>query len=89
VFTKDCQRVHPEPAEFNSHPVSLKSVLIVSFHLRLILPGGLLHSGLQTDILYAFLIMRATCSAHRILHNLIAIKIYDDVWGSGSAATSL
>jgi hypothetical protein len=37
-----------------SHPISLRSILILFTHLRLGLPSGLLHSGFQTNILYWF-----------------------------------
>jgi hypothetical protein len=37
------------------HPISLKSILILSSHLRLHLPIGFFHSGFPANILYAFL----------------------------------
>jgi hypothetical protein len=47
----------PEPDQSSPyHPIlSLRSILILSAHLRLGLPSGLFHSGLPTKILYAFL----------------------------------
>jgi hypothetical protein len=53
-------------------------MLILSSHLHLCLPNGLLPSGLQTKVLYSFLIshMRATCSAHLILLDLITLIIF-------------
>jgi hypothetical protein len=36
------------------HPISLRSILILSNHLRLDLPNGLFPSGFHTNILYAF-----------------------------------
>jgi hypothetical protein len=46
-----------------SHPISLRSILILSTHLRLGLPSGLFASGVPTNILYEFLSSpnRATC----------------------------
>ena len=48
------------------HPTSWRSVLILSTHLRLGLPSGLLPFGFPTKTLYTHLSspMRATCPAH-------------------------
>jgi hypothetical protein len=59
----------PEPVECNPHPpkpISLRSILIPSFHLRLGLPSGLFPSGFSTKTIYTFLsfAMRATTPAH-------------------------
>jgi hypothetical protein len=71
---KDHYRVHKspplvptEPDQSNpSHPISLKSILMLSTHLHLGLPSGLYPSGIPTNILHAFLFspIRATCPAH-------------------------
>jgi hypothetical protein len=47
----------PEPDKSNpSHPVSLRSILILPTHLRLGLPSGLLPSGFPTNIVYDYII---------------------------------
>jgi hypothetical protein len=54
-------------------PFYLRSIWILSTHLRLGLPSGLVPSGFPTNILYEFLfsLIRATRPAHLILLNLI------------------
>jgi hypothetical protein len=61
-----------------SHPVSLRPVLILSLHLRLGLPSGLVPSDFPSEIFYAFLIFPVcvTCRAHRILHVLTTLIIF-------------
>jgi hypothetical protein len=61
----------------SSYPISLRSILILSAHLRLGIPSGLFHSGISTNILYAFLFapIRSTCPAHLILLDLIILII--------------
>ena len=51
------------------HPTSWKSILILSFHLRLGLPSGLFPSGFHTKILYTPFLSSvcATCPAHLII----------------------
>jgi hypothetical protein len=58
-----------------SHPISLRSILILSTHLRLGLPSGLFPPAFPTDILYEFLFapIRAACCAHLILLDLIIL----------------
>jgi hypothetical protein len=66
----------PEPTGSSApQPVSLRSTLILSFHLNLVLLSGLFSSGFTTKIFYTFLdsLMRATCPAHLTLLDLICL----------------
>jgi len=76
---------YPEPDESNPHlphPISLRSILILSSKLRLGLPSGLSHSGYVTVIMDAFLIsaIGATCLTHLKTLDLITLIILGEAY---------
>jgi hypothetical protein len=81
--------LHPILSQFDpvptipSHSTSVRSILILSTHLRLSLPSGLYPSRFPTNILYEFLV--SNCADHLTLLDLIILIMYGEgynLWSS-------
>jgi hypothetical protein len=77
----------PDETKPYSHPISLTSILILSFNLRLGLHSYLLHLFSAPELcMYSSAPMRATCHGHLILIELINLITYSEelkLWSSG------
>jgi hypothetical protein len=84
VYTRTRHWTYTEPVKFDSHTYIGQNVLLLFnllfFHLHLRLPSNVLTSRFAIIILYVFPIfpMRATCSAHVILIDFIALILTDE-----------
>ena len=101
-LVKEFPKVHypahkcPSPApvlsqlylSIHPHPTSWRSILILSSHLRLILPSGFFPLCFPTKMLYTPLLslIHATCPAHLILLDFIFRKILGEQYRSLSSS---
>ena len=68
------------------HPTSWKSILILSYHLRLGLPSGSFPHSHQNPVYTSSLPIRATCTAQLILLDLFTRKILGEQYSSLSSS---
>jgi len=86
VFTKQSPPLVPILRQmnpvYNLPPISLRSILILSSHLRPCLPTGFFPSGFQTKISYAFLssLLCVLHAPHFILLDLITLITFCEAY---------
>ena len=90
VFTSACHLSLSRARSIQSippNPCSWRSILILSFHLRLVLPSGFFTSGYLTTTLYTLLLspIRATCPTNLILLDFITRTILGEEYRSFSS----